>query len=119
MCADVYFFYLSSPKPVDVGFSEFWSRDDEAAASEDDISDDDGVYFVILFNLAFLVDLSCQFKFLKLRNLLPDGNDVVEGLTQSALPSKSRISDKMELLQRAEEKYYQNKDPEKQVICDG
>lgn len=73
----------------------------------------------ILFNLAFLVSLNCQFKFLKLRNLLPDGNDVVEGLTQSALPSKSRISDKMELLQRAEEKYYQNKDPDKQVICDG
>ncbi|GJW23572.1 ATP-dependent DNA helicase Q-like 3 isoform X1 [Tanacetum coccineum] len=77
-------FINSSPKPVDVDFSEFWSRDDEAAASEDDISDDD------------------------------DGNDVVEGLTQSALPSKSRISDKMELLQRAEEKYYQNKDPDKQ-----
>nr|GEV11094.1 ATP-dependent DNA helicase Q-like 3 isoform X1 [Tanacetum cinerariifolium] len=77
-------FINCSPKPVDVVFSEFWSRDDGAAASEDDISDDD------------------------------DGNDVVEGLTQSALPSKSRISDKMELLQRAEEKYYQNKDPDKQ-----
>ncbi|PWA54611.1 DEAD/DEAH box RNA helicase family protein [Artemisia annua] len=78
-------FINSSPKPVDVDFSEFWSRDDEAAASEDEISDDD------------------------------DGNDVVEGLTQSALPSKSRISDKMELLERAEEKYYRNKDPDKQV----
>ncbi|GJY82761.1 ATP-dependent DNA helicase Q-like 3 protein [Tanacetum coccineum] len=61
-------FISSSPKPVDADLSEFWSRDDEAAASEDDISDDD------------------------------DGNDVVEGLTQSALPSKSRISDEMELI---------------------
>ncbi|XP_076955418.1 ATP-dependent DNA helicase Q-like 3 [Bidens hawaiensis] len=53
-------------------------------ASEDDISDDD------------------------------DGIDVVEGLTQSALPSKSKVSEKMDILQRAEEKYYQKIDHDKQ-----
>ncbi|XP_071697252.1 ATP-dependent DNA helicase Q-like 3 [Rutidosis leptorrhynchoides] len=79
-------FMSSSSNPADeVDFSEYWSRDEEAIASEDDISDDD------------------------------DGVDLVEGLTQSALPSKSRISDKLELLQRAEEKYYQNKDTDKQT----
>lgn len=76
-------FLNSSPKPF-VEFSEFWSRDDEAIASEDDISDDD------------------------------DGIDDVDGLTKSSLSSKSRLSEKMELLQRAEEKYYKNKNIEKQ-----
>ncbi|KAI3772766.1 hypothetical protein L6452_03959 [Arctium lappa] len=72
-------FMSSSSKSIDeVEFSEFWSRDDEAIASEDDISDDD------------------------------DGINYVEGLTQSALPSKSKLSEKMELLQKAEERYYKN-----------
>ncbi|KAJ0933230.1 putative DNA helicase [Helianthus annuus] len=78
-------FISSSSKPVDdVDFSEYWSRDDEAIVSEDDISDDD------------------------------DGIDVVEDLTQSALPSKSKFSEKMDILQRAEEKYYQKNDHDKQ-----
>lgn len=57
--------------------------------------------------------------FLKLNNLLPDGFDVVERLTHSALSSKSRLSEKMELLQRAEEKYHQNKDTDKKVVYKG
>ncbi|KAI7740364.1 hypothetical protein M8C21_009437 [Ambrosia artemisiifolia] len=78
-------FVSSSSKPVDeVDFSEYWSRDDEAVVSEDDISDDD------------------------------DGIDVQECLTQSALPSKSKFSEKMDFLQRAEEKYYQKNDHDKQ-----
>ncbi|KAF5812114.1 putative DNA helicase [Helianthus annuus] len=78
-------FISSSSKPVDdVDFSEYWSRDDEAIVSEDDISDDD------------------------------DGIDVVEDLTQSALPSKTKFSEKMDILQRAEEKYYQKNDHDKQ-----
>lgn len=79
-------FISSLSKPVDEVDSEYWSRDDEAIASEDDISDDDD----------------------------DDAIDAVKSLTQSALPSKSRLSEKMELLQRAEEKYYHNKDPDKQ-----
>nr|XP_043618637.1 ATP-dependent DNA helicase Q-like 3 [Erigeron canadensis] len=79
-------FVGSSSKPGDdVDFSEYWSREEEAVASGDDISDDE------------------------------DGNDYVEGLAQSAFPSKSRLSEKMALLQRAEEKYYQNKDQDKQT----
>lgn len=76
------FINSSSKSFGEAEFSEFWSRDDEAIASEDDISDDD------------------------------DGIADVDGLTH--LPSKSRVSEKMELLQRAEEKYYQNKNLQKQ-----
>ncbi|KAK9055578.1 hypothetical protein SSX86_026662 [Deinandra increscens subsp. villosa] len=77
-------FISSSSQPVDeVDFSEYWSRDDEAIVSEDDISDDD------------------------------DAIDVVEGLAKSSLPSKSKFNEKMDFLQRAEEKYYQ-KNPDNQ-----
>ncbi|KAK3040347.1 hypothetical protein RJ639_026752 [Escallonia herrerae] len=64
-------------------FSEFWNRDDEASGSEEDISDAD------------------------------DGIDAVKNLVRSRLPLKSRLNDKIELLQRAEENYYQNKNPDK------
>ncbi|XP_023746068.1 ATP-dependent DNA helicase Q-like 3 isoform X2 [Lactuca sativa] len=87
------FMNSSSKSFGEVEFSEYWSRDDEAIPSEDDdISDDDD-----------------------------DGIDDVEGLTQTPLSSKSRLIEKMELLQRAEEKYYQNKSPkklDKNVISD-
>ncbi|CAK9149471.1 unnamed protein product [Ilex paraguariensis] len=67
-------------------FSEFWNHDDdEAIESEEDISDSD------------------------------DGVDVAKTLAQSSLPSKRRLNDRIMLLQHAEEKYYQNKVPDKQV----
>ncbi|KAL6965796.1 DNA helicase, partial [Sarracenia purpurea var. burkii] len=66
-------------------FSEFWNHDDEASGSDEDISDSD------------------------------DAIDVAKSLTQSSLPSNSRLNEKMELLQRAEENYYGNKIPDKQT----
>ncbi|KAA8523340.1 hypothetical protein F0562_009763 [Nyssa sinensis] len=78
--------YISSSSNLndEEQFSEFWNRDDEASGSEEDISDSD------------------------------DGIDVVKSLAQSKLPSKSRVNEKIELLQRAEENYYRKKIPGKE-----
>lgn len=74
--------------------SEFWNRDDEANDSEEDISDSD------------------------------DGFEVAKSISRNKFSRKSRISDKIEILQRAEENYYQNKadkqanKPDKNVISE-
>jgi bloom syndrome protein len=65
--------------------SEFWNRDDNASGSDEDISDSD------------------------------DGTEVVKSLARSKLPSKSGLNEKIEFLQRAEERYYQNKSSNQQV----
>lgn len=39
---------------------------------------------------------------------LPDATEVVKSLAKSKLPSKSGLNEKIEFLQRAEERYYQN-----------
>ncbi|XP_052181370.1 ATP-dependent DNA helicase Q-like 3 [Diospyros lotus] len=79
--------YMSSSSNLidEEKLSEFWNRDDEASGSEEDISDSD------------------------------DAIDVAKSLVRSALPSKSRLNEKIELLQRAEENYYRNKIPDKQT----
>ncbi|KAK9275331.1 hypothetical protein L1049_022595 [Liquidambar formosana] len=69
----------------DEQFTEFWNRDDEASGSEDEISDSD------------------------------DGVEVVKNLAKSKLPSKTVLNEKIELLQHAEENYYQNKKSDKEV----
>ncbi|KAJ4841628.1 hypothetical protein Tsubulata_004926 [Turnera subulata] len=66
-------------------FSEFWNRDDEANHSEEDISDSD------------------------------DGTETVDCLARSGLKRKLGLNAKIDFLQRAEERYYQNKNSEKQV----
>lgn len=66
-------------------FSEFWNRDDEASGSEEDISDSD------------------------------DAVEVAKSLAHSGKSSESRLSDRIELLQCAEENYYQIKSSDKQV----
>ncbi|KAK1377846.1 ATP-dependent DNA helicase [Heracleum sosnowskyi] len=78
--------YINSPsnRIAEHQFSEFWDRDDGENRSEDDISDAD------------------------------DDNDVVKTLTRSNLPSKTTLNDKIEVLQQAEERYYQDKNHEKQ-----
>ncbi|XP_030943883.1 ATP-dependent DNA helicase Q-like 3 isoform X3 [Quercus lobata] len=63
--------------------SEFWNRDDDTSGSDEDISDSDAPK-------------------------LPDATEVVKSLAKSKLPSKSGLNEKIELLQRAEERYYQN-----------
>ncbi|KAK9989576.1 hypothetical protein SO802_029815 [Lithocarpus litseifolius] len=63
--------------------SEFWNRDDDASGSDEDISDSDAPK-------------------------LPDATEVVKSLAKSNLPSKSGLNEKIEFLQRAEERYYQN-----------
>lgn len=68
---------------IDEQFSEFWNRDDEAKSSEEDISDFD------------------------------DETEVVKSLPRSRLSRKSGVDEKIELLQRAEENYYQNKNFDK------
>ncbi|XP_022751520.1 ATP-dependent DNA helicase Q-like 3 isoform X3 [Durio zibethinus] len=65
--------------------SEFWNRDDAASGSEEDISDSD------------------------------DGFEVAKSISRSKFSKKSGISEKIELLQRAEENYYQKKAPDKQA----
>lgn len=65
--------------------TEFWNRDDEVSGSEEDISDSD------------------------------DGIEVGKSMARPKLRSKSGLSEKIELLQRAEENYYQNKFPDKQI----
>ncbi|XP_047319618.1 ATP-dependent DNA helicase Q-like 3 [Impatiens glandulifera] len=42
-----------------------------------------------------------------------DGNDALDKLPRSSILSKSKVSTKIELLQRAEENYYRNKAPDK------
>eukprot|EP00258_Populus_trichocarpa_P041254 XP_024457273.1 ATP-dependent DNA helicase Q-like 3 isoform X5 [Populus trichocarpa] len=73
---------------IDEQFSEFWNRDDEGKSSEEDISD---------------FDVS----------LLADETEVVKSLPRSRLSRKSGVDEKIELLQRAEENYYQNKNFDK------
>uniref|UniRef100_A0A6N2LXR7 ATP-dependent DNA helicase RecQ zinc-binding domain-containing protein n=2 Tax=Salix viminalis TaxID=40686 RepID=A0A6N2LXR7_SALVM len=68
---------------IDEQFSEFWNRDDEGKSSEEDISDFD------------------------------DETEVVKSLRRSRLSRKSGVDEKIELLQCAEEKYYQNKNFDK------
>ncbi|PSS20763.1 ATP-dependent DNA helicase Q-like [Actinidia chinensis var. chinensis] len=79
--------YISSSSNLigEEQLSEFWNRDDEASGSGEDISDYDDVI------------------------------DVAKSPSLSSLPSKSRLNEKMELLQRAEENFYRNKIPEKQT----
>ncbi|KAL4352914.1 hypothetical protein GQ457_06G041070 [Hibiscus cannabinus] len=66
-------------------FSEFWNRDDEASGSEEDISDSE------------------------------DGFEVAKSVSRSKFSKTSGINEKMELLQRAEENYYQNKTHDKKA----
>ncbi|XP_057501429.1 ATP-dependent DNA helicase Q-like 3 [Actinidia eriantha] len=79
--------YISSSSNLigEEQLSEFWNRDDEASGSGEDISDYDDVI------------------------------DVAKSPSLSNLPSKSRLNEKMELLQRAEDNFYRNKIPEKQT----
>lgn len=65
--------------------TEFWNRDDEASDCEDDISDSD------------------------------DDAELVKNLSGSKLQSKSGLNEKIEFLQRAEENYYHNKNPNKEI----
>ncbi|RZC91788.1 hypothetical protein C5167_027858 [Papaver somniferum] len=65
-------------------YTEFWNRDDEASASEEDISDSD------------------------------DAEELVNNLSGSKFSSKSGLNEKLAILQRAEEKYYQAEAPSKE-----
>lgn len=67
-------------------YSEFWNRSDDGSCdSEEEISDSD------------------------------DDGVVLKSLSCSSLPSRSRLSEKLDILQRAEEKYYQNQGSQKQT----
>ncbi|KAK7411847.1 hypothetical protein VNO78_03290 [Psophocarpus tetragonolobus] len=78
-------FITSSTDAIDgEQLSEFWSRDEEASGSEEDISDSD------------------------------DGNEVVNNLTRSKFQSKMGVNEKLAMLQRAEENFYRNNNTSKQ-----
>ncbi|KAK4713774.1 hypothetical protein R3W88_019681 [Solanum pinnatisectum] len=79
--------YMTSGSSLNAGeqLSEFWNRDDEASGSEEDISESD------------------------------DALDAAKNAASSKTSAKLRLQDKMDLLQRAEENYYQNKSHDKQV----
>jgi hypothetical protein len=59
--------------------------------------------------LLFFYYLICQVS------LLADETEVVKSLPRSRLSRKSGVDEKIELLQRAEENYYQNKNFDKLV----
>ncbi|XP_075079611.1 ATP-dependent DNA helicase Q-like 3 [Nicotiana tabacum] len=65
--------------------SEFWNRDVEASGSEEDISESD------------------------------DALDAAKNAASSKTSAKLKLQDKIDMLQRAEENYYQNKSRDKQV----
>lgn len=46
---------------------------------------------------------------------LAEGNEVVNNLARSKVQSRLGINEKLDLLQRAEEKYYRNENTNKQV----
>ncbi|GLU19707.1 hypothetical protein SLE2022_359410 [Rubroshorea leprosula] len=75
----------SSADVINEQYSEFWNRDDEASGSEEDISDSD------------------------------DGIELAKSMSRSKFSKKPRLDEKIDLLERAEEKYYQNRIQEKQV----
>ncbi|KAK6784562.1 hypothetical protein RDI58_018017 [Solanum bulbocastanum] len=79
--------YMTSGSSLNAGeqLSEFWNRDDEASGSEEDISESD------------------------------DALDAAKNAASSKTSAKLRLQDKMDLLQRAEENYYQKKSHDKQV----
>ncbi|XP_021750141.1 ATP-dependent DNA helicase Q-like 3 isoform X1 [Chenopodium quinoa] len=67
-------------------YSEFWNRsDDKSCDSEEEISDSD------------------------------EEGEALKSLSYSGLPSRSRLSEKLDILQRAEEKYYQNQGSQKET----
>ncbi|XP_022937723.1 ATP-dependent DNA helicase Q-like 3 isoform X1 [Cucurbita moschata] len=72
-------FVSSSNMNDEKEFSEFWNRKDEASGSEEDISDSD------------------------------DDTEVVKSLAGTKSLKKSGLNEKIALLERAEENYYQNK----------
>ncbi|KAI9075955.1 hypothetical protein K1719_042077 [Acacia pycnantha] len=64
--------------------SEFWNRNEEASGSDEDISDSD------------------------------DGTEIVNNLTGPKSKSRSRVEEKIALLQRAEENFYKKENANKQ-----
>ena len=91
--------------------SEFWNRDDDASGSDEDISDSDGILFLSSFFFFCWGGGSAILSVYYLTHSapkLPDATEVVKSLAKSKLPSKSGLNEKIELLQRAEERYYQN-----------
>ena len=69
-----------------------------------------GVIWGIIEILNFVYELICQVS------LLADETEVVKSLRRSRLSRKSGVDEKIELLQCAEEKYYQNKNFDK-LVC--
>lgn len=115
-------FYFSSSDIVDEKqFSEFWNRDDDARGSEDDISDSDGIspfvnfVYLILILYHFLLYHTVHCLTCRVLPQLPDDTEVAESLVRSKLPSNSGLEEKIELLQRAEERYYQTKASDRKV----
>lgn len=78
--------FMNSSSNNDDGqqFSEFWNRNDDDSCDSEDISDSD------------------------------EDSEVLKSLSSSNFSSKSRLSQKLDILERAEEKYYKNKGSEKQ-----
>ncbi|XP_022154639.1 ATP-dependent DNA helicase Q-like 3 isoform X3 [Momordica charantia] len=126
--------FVSSSNMSDEGeFSEFWNRKDETSGSGEDISDSDGIYplngldcsppfpatwlhFLVVYTLdlfCLVVGLSLNFSLsMYICNLIfpksPDDTEVVKSLGTKSL-KKSGLNEKIALLERAEENYYQNK----------
>ncbi|KAK9131431.1 hypothetical protein Sjap_011918 [Stephania japonica] len=98
------FISSSSDKVAEGHFTEFWNRDDEASASEEDISDADD----------FLFKLS-PIEYKGIRTILvridrdEDGLELMSNLSRSNFSSKSGVNEKIDALQRAEERYYKDK----------
>lgn len=103
--------------------SEFWNRDDEEC-SEEDISDSDGIFFTTQFSFYFFWERKGGFKehckFMYLIHCLRQIADglAAKNLARSKLPAKLGFNEKIECLQRLEERYYKDKSSDKQVRSD-
>ncbi|CAN1226254.1 ATP-dependent DNA helicase Q-like 3 [Linum perenne] len=108
--------------------SEFWNRDDEASCSDEEISDSEGntcnLKHLFGENNAWNLDDISVFVITNLCTLLADGmEDAKSVVAQSKFTRRAGLNEKMELLERAEEKYYGNQNqqlnkPDKNAITE-
>lgn len=74
--------------------------------------------FVNEFWLSFVQQLFLFYLIIIITGALSFSEDTegLKSLSCSSLPSRSRLNEKLDILQRAEEKYYQNRGPQGQVL---
>lgn len=101
-------------------YSEFWNHDeDDRRGSDEDISDSEGISSFLwgapLSSPVGMEVLLYCCLYLAWLNFSDDTTEAVRSLAGSKLPSHLGLDDKIEFLQRAEERYNQNNISDRQV----